>query len=197
MVTATLMQDVWLTGATIYGEPESSFYPNYRANNQALLSHAVEQVCHLSQGPRFLAGDWNVSPDTLPVFDQLKDAGFRELQDLASEQWGQSIRNTCKSVTRKDYCFISRELQSLLKAVHVAEDLFPDHAVLWGVFHSLAQVIPRQVWFTPKQFPWPGSWQVDPQFWNNQPGTCDDKYQALWHHIEYQAASATLQTNDG
>lgn len=187
LVTATLMQDVWLTGATVYGEPESTFYPNAKANNQVLLNHAVEQICHLSLGPRFVAGDWNVSPDTLPAFDALKAAGFCDLQDIACAQWGQSIQNTCKFVTRKDYCFISRELQHLLKEVHVAADIFPDHAVLWGVFHSLAQVLPRQVWFTPKQFPWPGSWNVDPSFWNNLPGNCDDKYHALWNHIETQA----------
>lgn len=188
VVTATLLQDVWLTGATVYGEPESAFYPNCKANTETLLRHAVDQVCHLSLGPRFVAGDWNVSPGTLPVFEALEAAGFRDMQDIAAGLWGQKIVPTCKAVTRKDYCFISRELQHLLKEVHVANDFFPDHAVMWGVFRSLSQVLPRHVWFTPKPFPWPNDWNVDPGLWENMQTGCDEKYQALWSHIETAAA---------
>ena len=145
LVTATLVQDLWITGATVYGEPESACYPNCKANNEVLLRHAVEQVCHLSLGPRFVAGDWNVSPNTLPIFETLEAAGFRDLQDIAESLWGQPIAPTCKAVTRKDYCFVSRELQHLLMEVHVDDDVFPDHAVLWGRFRSLSNVLPRQV----------------------------------------------------
>ena len=190
LVTATLVQDLWLTGATVYGEPESASYPNCKANNEALLRHAVDQVCHLSQGPRFVAGDWNVSPNTLPVFDALEAAGFRDLQDIAASQWGQKISPTCKTVTRKDYCFVSRELQFLLKEVQVADDVFPDHAVLWGKFHSLSQVLPRHVWFTPRPFPWPQTWDVSPHVWSRTQGSCDERYAVLWHELEIKAAAA-------
>ena len=190
VVTATLIQDVWMTGATIYGEPESSFYPEAKTNNQVLLSHAVEQVCHLSTGPRYVAGDWNVAYGTLPVFDTLTEAGFCDLQDIAHSLWGCQVQPTCKSVTRKDYCFISRELQYLLKDVQVADGIFPDHAVLWGVFRGLSQTLPRHVWLNPKPFPWPNDWRVDEQFWNNSMGTSDARYRALWQHIETQAEQA-------
>lgn len=155
-----------------------------------LLRHAVDQVCHLSLGPRFVAGDWNVSPGALPVFDTLEAAGFVDLQDIAAARWGQSITPTCKAVTRKDYCYISRELQHLLKEVHVTDDVFPDHAVLWGKFHCLSQVLPRHVWFTPKQFPWPQTWAVSPTVWADSEGTCDDKYHQLWQTLENTAARA-------
>ena len=190
LVTATLVQDLWITGATVYGEPESACYPNCKANNEVLLRHAVEQVCHLSLGPRFVAGDWNVSPNTLPIFETLEAAGFRDLQDIAESLWGQPIAPTCKAVTRKDYCFVSRELQHLLMEVHVDDDVFPDHAVLWGRFRSLSNVLPRQVWFTPKPFPWPQSWEVSPKVWEEAQGSCDDRYEHLWHTLETTAARA-------
>ena len=185
-ITATLVHDSWLTGATIYGEPESSTYPFQKQNNEQLLQCAVNHVCHLSRGPRFVAGDWNVSANSLPAFEALEAAGFRELQDIALQQWGQQIVHTCKASTRKDYCYISRELQGLLQSVHVENDIFADHAVIWGVFNSMTQVLPRQVWTTPKQLPWPGSWNVNPTFWASESGSCDHRYAALWgtHRVQ-------------
>ena len=188
-VTTTLMQDVWVTGGIVYGEPEGCSYPLQKTHNEALLHHVVNHVCYLARGPRFVTGDWNVDQDSLPVFEQLANAGFRELQDLAHMHWGQPIAMTCKGVTRRDFCYVSPELQQLLLAVHVEQDLFPDHAVLWGVFRPLGSLVPRQVWFVPQALPWPADWDVDPQFWNKQRGPCDDKYRELWSHIETQAVA--------
>ena len=189
-VTATLVHDTWLTGATVYGEPESAAYPQQKQNNEQLLQCAISQVCHLSKGPRFIAGDWNVLTQSLPAFDALTDAGFMDLQDIALHRWGRSISPTCKNATRKDFCYISAEMQHLLHSVHVAEDIFPDHAVMWGVFHNMARQLPKQVWLTLKAFPWPKDWHVDPQFWNNTEGTVDQRYAALWSHIEATAHEA-------
>eukprot|EP00435_Cladocopium_sp_Y103_P070529 s234_g35.t1 len=190
LVTTTLVHDVWVTGGTVYGEPESSMYPDQKLHTEALLSQVVSQVCHLSKGPRYVAGDWNVGPNSLPVFDVLEAAGFRDLQDLALDNWGRPISMTCKNATRRDFCYVSRELQFLLREVQVAADIFPDHAVLWGVFHKISNPIPRQVWATPHAFPWPRTWEVDANFWTNMEGSCDEKYHALWHHIETTAKEA-------
>ena len=116
VVTTTLLHDTWITGATVYGEPESSTYPHQKMNNEALIHSVANHVCHLATGPRFVAGDWNVSTHSLPVFDQLEAAGFLDLQDIANQRWGQDIMPTCKHVTRKDFCYVSRELQQLLCA---------------------------------------------------------------------------------
>ena len=189
-VTTTLMQDVWVTGGTVYGEPEGPSYPLQKCHNEALLHHVASHVCYLARGPRFVAGDWNVDSHSLPVFEQLEAAGFRELQDLALTHWGQPIAMTCKGVTRKDFCYVSPELQQILCAVHVAQDIFPDHAVLWGEFKSMGTTVPRQVWHVPQPFPWPDTWNVDPSFWKTHGGSCDDRYHDLWSHIESQAAVA-------
>jgi hypothetical protein len=165
-------------------------YPAYKSNNELLLQQAISQVCYLSKGPRYVAGDWNVAQHSIPAFAELENAGFRDLQDIANQEGGYPIRNTCKAATRKDYCYISRELQALLKEVHVAEDIFPDHAVLYGVFHALGCSLPRQIWFVPQDFPWPKEWSVNPQLWAQHAGSCDEKYQALWQHIETSTSDA-------
>ena len=190
LITTTLLHDCWITGGTVYGEPESSSYPQAKQNNETLLHHAAGHVCHLAKGPRFLAGDWNILADSTPAFDVLHAAGFRDLQDLARDRWGRPISNTCKNATRKDFCFVSRELQHLLQEVVVQQDVFPDHAVIWGEFLSPSQMLPRQVWATPAEFPWPAHWTVDPDCWVKMQGTCDEKYHLLWQHIEHCACQA-------
>eukprot|EP00435_Cladocopium_sp_Y103_P034195 s179_g8.t2 len=190
VLTATsLIADTWVTGGVVYGEPESSMYPHQKTHNEELLHHTACQICFLSRGPRYVAGDWNVAQHSLPVFEMLEAAGFRDLQDLAAERWGQTPAMTCKGATRRDFCYISRELQALLCEVQVSQDIFPDHAVLWGVFHSLSTSVPRQLWYVPQKFPWPPDWPVNAHFWQEAQGSCDDKYQSLWQHIEAQAAS--------
>ena len=190
LITTTLVHDCWVTGGTVYGEPESSSYPQAKQNNESLLHHVAGHVCHLSKGPRYVAGDWNILQNSTPAFDILENAGFRDLQDLACDLWGQPIINTCKNATRKDFCYVSRELQFLLHKVVIQQDVFPDHAVIWGEFRPLSQVLPRQVWISPSAFPWPKHWEVDHQFWNNKTIDCDERYRLLWQHIEQQACSA-------
>ena len=190
LVTTTLVHDAWLTGGTVYGEPESSSYPHHKQNTEELLHHVASHVCHLAVGPRFIAGDWNCSQYSLPAFEMIEAAGFRELQDLAAERWGMRVSNTCKQATRKDFCYVSRELQHLLWNVSLSNDTFPDHAVLYGQFHALTIALPRQIWVSPTDFPWPKTWEVDPSFWLKSMDSPAEKYESLWKHIEDQAAVA-------
>ena len=189
-LTTTLVNDVWVTGGTVYGEPESGAYPHQRRNNEQLLHFAARHVCHLSRGPRFLAGDWNVECGSLPVFAVLEQAGFVDLQDIALARWGYEVKPTCKHTTRKDFCYISRELQAILLSVHVESDIFPDHAVLFGKFHSLACVPERQLWSCPADFPWPKYWNALGSVWDDTVGSCDWRYLKVWQHLEDTTSSA-------
>ena len=92
LITATLFGDAWVSGAVAYGEPNSHLSPGYLRNNEHILHHVASHVCHLCSGPRFLAGDWNVSMGSLPVFDLLSRAGFRDIQEVALERWGHEIQ---------------------------------------------------------------------------------------------------------
>ena len=185
----TLIDDLWLTGGVVYGEPDSKMYPDRLANTEALLQAVVATVGFMSTGPRVIAGDWNVDYGELPVFDLLESAGFKDLQDLAAERWGILPAPTCKSKTRKGYCFISRELQELLLHVSVIDDLWPDHAVVQGHFQRLKHVVPNDVWRRPAAFPWPKSWEVDVALWENLTGSVDEPYSQMWTHFEQAAAS--------
>ena len=136
-------------------------------------------------GPRFIAGDWNVDQDILPAFDLLRQAGFQDIQDVALSRWGLPIQSTCKSKTRKDFLYLSPELQELLVDISVIDDIFPDHAVLVGKFRPISQAQPTWVWPTPHAFPWPGSFAGDVA-WNSG-GDMTAGYQQLWNEIEQDA----------
>ena len=117
VLSTTLLADVWISGGTVYGEPDGHRYPNHLRNTEFLLHHVASHVCHLCTGPRFVAGDWNVCQDSIPAFGILMQAGFRDVQDLALEKWGIQIQNTCKSKTRKDFLYLSPELQEFFVAL--------------------------------------------------------------------------------
>ena len=166
MAFTTLVDDLWLTGGVVYGEPDSHHYPHRLLHNEALLQAVIGSVGFLMQGPRFIAGDWNVSSGELPAFDTLENLGFRDLQDIAFERWGITPQPTCKNKTRKDFCFVSPELLALLVQVDVVHDVWPDHAVVQGTFQRLKNSVPRDVWKMPAEFPWPSQWEIDPFMWD-------------------------------
>ena len=184
MAYTTLIDDVWLTGAVVYGEPDSQHYPFRLQHNESLLQSAIESVGFLSSGPRVIAGDWNVSMGEIPAFDTLSQLGFKDLQELAAERWGIPPRPTCKSKTRKDFCFISPELQEVLVDVSVLDDVWPDHSILQGKFQRFRACIPRQIWKNPCEFPWPAQWYVDPNLWTQMDAHPDEKYRVFWKAVE-------------
>ena len=189
LLTATLVDNVWITGATVYGEPDGHLYPNHVRNNECLLHHVCAQICHLSIGCRYIAGDFNVDQDSLPAFSILHQAGFRDVQDLALERWGAPIQLTCKMATRKDFLYISPELQALLLEVNVQHDVWPDHSVLWGSFRSPVASPERWVWPQPSQVPWPKNLPFA-SCWNRDVSPTR-AYQQLWKDIEQCACVAS------
>lgn len=190
VVTTTLVSDVWVTGGVIYGEPNGHLYPQHLAHNELLLSTVAGQVCNLNVGPRFVAGDWNCLPSGLPAFDMLHHAGFRDLQDVAWTRWGTPPSPTCKHKTRKDYCYISPELQALLLQCQILDDVWPDHAVLQGTFQGINLSVPHQIWSQPQQLAWPKLSSVDPNLWQKTAGDVDERYLAVWQHLEAAAVDA-------
>ena len=189
LVFTSLLHDAWVTGAVVYGEPDGHNYPNHKANTEFLLHHVASHVCNLSSGLRFISGDWNVECDSLPVFDLLAQAGFRDVQDIALSQWGSPVQKTCKQRTRKDFLFLSPELQALLQSVEITHDIWPDHAVLSASFHSPRSLPPQWKWPTPAAFPWPAEFGHE-IVWDATPDPTS-AYATLWQQIE-QAACEQL-----
>ena len=198
VVTVTHLRDMWITVGTMYGEPEGGAHPNHFAHNNALLSAVASQVCCLSRGLRMVSGDWNVSEGSLPAFSLLHEHGFKDLQQVAWERWGCPIAMTCKGRTRRDYCFLSPELQELLVDVAIKHDQWPDHSLLQGVFQHVNKLAPRKVWNPPSMFPWPASFDVASDLWSTSVGSPADRYESLWSGLEDAAASAaTAQVTRG
>ena len=186
LLTTTLVSDAWISGGVVYGEPDGHRYPHHLRNTEYLLHHVASHVCHLSTGFRYVAGDWNVLQDTLPAFDILTQAGFREIQDLALDLWGTPISNTCKNDTRKDFLYLSPELQEILVGAHVIHDVWPDHAVLVAKFCSPMAMPEVCTWPSPQVFPWPKHFEGPIEWDSSEDRTL--AYQRLWQQIESAAA---------
>ena len=188
VLTTSLVSDAWISGGVVYGEPDGHKYPNHVRNNEFMLHHVASHVCHLCSGFRFVAGDWNILQNSVPAFDILIQAGFREIQDIAQEWWNYPIQNTCKTKTRKDFLYVSPELQQIISEVRVAHDVWPDHSVLIAQFRSPQAYPTVYTWPAPTEFPWPNSFGNE-VFWDSD----DDPtvaYQLLWQNIEQAAAQA-------
>ena len=186
LLFTTLLGDAWISGAVVYGEPNGHHYPRFMKNNEFLLHHVVAHVCNLCSGPRFISGDWNVVQDSLPVFGLLTQAGFRDVQDVALEKWGLPIQVTCKGRTRKDFLYISPELQDLLLSVEVLPDVWPDHSVLVGRFRALRLAPPTWIWPMPDSLPWPRYFAQN-VVWSASDGDMTASYAGLWKNIESSA----------
>ena len=143
----------WISGAVLYGYPEGRKHPHAHAKTEGLLDFAFDRLT-LQPGPKFMAGDWNFSLDSLAVSRRLLDAGWIEAQDLWYARTGQSVRNTCKGATRKDFLWISPELALRFLDLTLDSETFADHAVLVASFAGGSEHLERFVWPCPKPVPW-------------------------------------------
>eukprot|EP00438_Fugacium_kawagutii_P031058 Skav236760 [mRNA] locus=scaffold3662:70570:73518:+ [translate_table: standard] len=191
-VFSTLINDMWITAGIMYGECESSQHPHYCEHNDQMLRELVIQVCCYSAGPRVVGGDFNVTEDQITSFSLLHEYGFRDIQSLAAERWGTPIVPTCKRTTRKDWMFISPELQSMLVATRVQDDLWSDHATLEAWFQGGVRDIPRYAWFVPQPMQWPQPFECAVSW--PATGTPTQDYLTVWQTLE-QAALEQNQVN--
>ena len=53
-----------------------------------LLDAVVERIVYQSRGPRFILGDFNLLPDSVPHARELQAQGFMEIQALATARFG-------------------------------------------------------------------------------------------------------------
>lgn len=192
LITSTLCADLWITGGVIYGEPPGIKHPDALQNTNLLAQEVLDHLLQ-SRGLRFLAGDFNFEKGSLEVFQTLAEAGFRDLQDLALERWGNPIQMTCKRKTRKDYCFISPELQSMLVGVEVDDTIWADHAVLKGRFQGGSQQLVRHFWHVPQHLEWPQDFQFQvTREWVDHSDPSKQN-EALWEAAESAANQVRVQ----
>ena len=190
-VTATLCNDLWITGGVVYGEPPGISHPFAKEHNETLLRDVIEAVVSV-RGLRFIAGDWNFQLDQLEAFTLLRRHGFQDIQTIAEEKWGRTPMPTCKRVTRKDFMFISPELRDLLIDVKIEDDVWADHSVIAGVFQGGPQQVVRHSWRMPTSYPWPSNFEASSfaPCVDFKKGDPTSEYASLWSQTE-QAASMT------
>ena len=58
-LVGSLMGQQWVSGAVVYGYPQSKLHTNATAKTAGILAHVFEQLTKFAQGPRYMAGDWN------------------------------------------------------------------------------------------------------------------------------------------
>lgn len=192
-LVASLIGQQWVTGALIYGYPQSKYHQHAAAKTAGILAHMFDHMIHSAQGPRYMAGDWNFTPEKLAVSAMLLEAGWQEVQTLEFLRTGQQPRPTCKGKTQKDHLWLSPELIAAYRGLEIVDDHFPDHAILKASFGCAPSQHDRFLWPMPRPVPWTNVPDLAQpmDFAHGQP---TEHYASLWSQRE-QLAKQTLQHN--
>lgn len=145
-----LVNQTWITGGVIYGAAFNSDRKEVQQYTNELIQHVADHVVG-QPGPKFIGGDFNQHPGMLPVVKEWEIAGWREIQDLAMDKWGIGPSMTCHGKSRKDFLYLSPELQKQVTRVVVDDQTFPDHAVVYAVMEDLSPPEPIPQWFVPSK----------------------------------------------
>ena len=183
-VAGLAVDNMWVTVGMLYGVPANAQHAQAKYQTEVMLSEVIERVALQSSGLRAIGGDFNFAPAELGQLRQLRELGFREVQDLAALWWGQPAELTGRGKRRIDQLWISPELQRLLQGVTVNQQMWADHAAV--IAHSMPGVdVTFPYWRMPSPFPWPKDWNcavdVDP---------ADDltlQYASMWAQLEQGA----------
>ena len=148
-----LHDEVWIHGATIYGIATQPETQRVKQQTDDLLALATNRIVCGMTGCRFICGDFNQESD-LPQVELWKRMGWKEAQSMQTEHTGQPIQATCKHKTRKDYIWVSPEMQPFFDAAEVIPHVFPDHSALIIHFHPLGLSSKIYHWHKPQPLPW-------------------------------------------
>ena len=85
----------------------------------------------------------------LPQAQVLRSRGFIDVQDLRTARTGVGVDVTCKGKTRKDFLFISPELQAAFVDAKVDPTYWADHSVVSATFALPREHVPFFVWRQP------------------------------------------------
>eukprot|EP00435_Cladocopium_sp_Y103_P039416 s683_g10.t1 len=136
--------DQWIHGAVFYGPAQRAETTATRQEADSLLSHLTQQIVLGLPGKRFITGDFNQLPNVLPQTAIWAAHGWKEVQDMQQQQHGTVPLPTCKASTRKDFLWISPELQPFWLSTAVDQLLFKDHAVLSATFAPFGKPAQKQ-----------------------------------------------------
>ena len=144
-----LVNNTWVTGGVCYGYAKDSDSGVVQDNTNRLLQELSKQVFHGFKGPAFIAGDFNQVPGVLSEVSKWEQRGWKDVQTWAAEQFGVSPGVTCQYTTRKDYIYLSPELQCMMQRCTNSFDRWPDHSSLLGYFSHPQPCPPIPRWDKP------------------------------------------------
>ncbi|CAE7783021.1 unnamed protein product [Symbiodinium sp. CCMP2592] len=187
-VASFLVGALSILGAVAYG------YPTAPSATSCLLDAITDRIVHRGEGPRFIAGDFNLQPQALQHAREWANHGFIDVQDIWHQRTGCIPKVTCKNATRKDYLFVSAELLPLLQAVEVDPTWFCDHSALLATFQVRGLSVPSPIWRMPRQRKFSpqvvqameqGGFQTVPVV-----GDSAAVYRKIWQEFETRASQA-------
>ncbi len=183
--STSFVHDVWISGVTVYGTPTGPTHPNAKLTTNRLLHHAIMRIAQ-SSGPRFVAGDWNHDLEDLESIDGLMALGFREVQELHFAMTGIHPKPTCKMKTRRDFLFISPELQNLFVGCQVDHCAWPDHSAVIASFRGGCSDLVHYPWPLPRAISWSRlAGRAEGGFTNFvESDDCSQSYCDLWNDVE-------------
>jgi len=144
-----MVQNTWIAGGVCYGYAKDADSPAVQENTNRLLQEVARQVMHGFKGPAFIAGDFNQVPGVLSETTKWEQKGWRDVQTWAAERYGISPGVTCQFTSRKDFVYLSPELQAMLSGCTNSFDRWPDHSTLMGNFTYPSQPEPQPRWDRP------------------------------------------------
>ena len=183
--TSFCAHGLWVSGVVVYGTPTGPTHPKGREVTNELLTQALDRVEQMP-GPRYIAGDFNHDWDRLHAVTVMHRLGYRDIQDLEAERTGRLPQATCRDKTRRDFCFVSRELASLFLGCWLDEETVADHAYLIGKFRGVEEDVYRFAWPIPDPMEWePADTRapVSRQLFQDPTNLTTD-YTSFWSEVE-------------
>ena len=184
-------------GGVVYGFPVSPESAETQQATEKLCQALTATIVDSQVGLRFIAGDFNQLDQALPSMIQWSDRGWVNAQKWAFDKFGTEIQCTCKGSTTKDHLFLSPELAMYLRSVHVENDWFPDHAILYAKLTAVGSPPMVPLWRQPAEIPWDKCPQlVNPDKPFELPDTDpSSQYEAICHELEDRVKKA-MQSKD-
>ena len=193
VASTSFINELWVSGITVYGTPVGPTHPGARETTEALLRAAIKRVIQ-AVGCRFIAGDFNCDHDSSPAIAQLRALGFQDVQDLQFKTNGLLPQATCRGRTRRDFLFVSPELAVRFIQSRVDDTLWPDHAAVFGEFSAQHGCNIRYTWPIPQ----PLDWNLLPSSHTGKVVSfagcedCTTTYSSLWNQKEQDVVEAAL-----